>query len=252
MGDAVQVAVQDLLRDFREYPQRYFTEEDVRWRLMGRLNQLIRERGMEQAPIQDGQTSILHGEYPTPFRCKMAKATFAVAPPGSRAVRGHFDIVVLDPDSIRGCRFEVVRAQFYKVFLAQLPSLQMPFLDTVIELKLFRDLAHSNRTESARRQAEFAAQAVLKTVAALVAQIGYYAKPFARRGLVLLLDNSEFVATGDIAAARDTFLSTLTDCIEWKILPDSLTAFYVASGREQQFFGSVRLAGSRAASANMG
>lgn len=144
--------MQDLLRDFREYPQKYFTEEDVRWRLMGRLSQLLCERGMERVSIQDRQTSILHGEYPTPFRCKMAKATFAVAPPGSCAVRGHFDIIVLNPDSIRGCRFEVVRAQFYKVFLAQLPSLQMPFLDTVIELKLFRELAYPNRTYSARRQ----------------------------------------------------------------------------------------------------
>ncbi len=31
MEKAVHEAVQDLLRDFREYPQRYFTEEDIRW-----------------------------------------------------------------------------------------------------------------------------------------------------------------------------------------------------------------------------
>jgi len=133
----------------------------------------------------------------------------------------------------------VVRAQFYKVFLAQLPSLQMPFLDTVIELKLFRDLAHPNTTESARRQAEFAAQAVLKTAAALVPQIGYYAEPFARRGFVLLLDNSELVASGDIAVARRKFIGALANRIKWKALPDSLAVFYVASGKEQRLFGSV-------------
>ena len=237
MENVVHVALQDLLHDFRKYPEKYFTEEDIRWRFMAFLSQLLRKHGTEVVSIQDGRTSVLHGEYPTPFRCKMPGRTFTIAPPESKARRGHFDIVLLDPDSIRGCSFEVVRAQFYRKFLAHLSSLPMPFVDTIIELKLFRDLAHPNRTVSATRQGEYAVQAILKTVAALLPQIGYYTKPFARRGIVLLLDNSELAATSDVAVARSKFLNTFNGELNWRELPASLEAIYARSGKEKRFFG---------------
>ena len=49
----------------------------------------------------------------------------------------------------------------------------------------------TNRTESARQQAEYAIQAVKKVAATLEANTQYYPKPFASRGIVLLFDNSD-------------------------------------------------------------
>jgi hypothetical protein len=229
-------AIKKLSNEFSSHPQYFFTEEDVRWRLIAELARLFEERGTAEIALQNGTTFIVHGEYPTPFRCKMPERTFQVEPPNSKARRGHFDIVVFHPNAIQQCTFEVVRAQFYKMFLQKLANLPLPFLDSVIELKLFRDFAHRNATESAHRKAEATIQAILKTAAVLSPQAGYYQRPFATRGFVLIFDNSELSATGDISQARHKFLDMLKQ-VSWTTIPDTLSCIYVTSQKEYHFSG---------------
>jgi hypothetical protein len=137
---------------------------------MRQLEVKLTQQGWQGVQLRDGYTSALHGEYPTPFRCSMADRSFRLADLESKAQRGHFDVVLLNPSAAAKCTFEVVRSQYYQLFTQALPELPLPFLDCIIQIKLYRDLAHPNRTESAGQQAEYAVQAVKKVVAALDAQ----------------------------------------------------------------------------------
>jgi len=229
----VERALGALIQDFQLAPHRYFTEEDVRWRLMGLIEQLLVDEGSHEVRLRDGLTASLHGEYPTPFRCSMAGRQFCVSRAESLARRGHFDIVLLERSAAESCTFEVVRSQYYGLFLETLPTLPMPLLEYVVELKLYRDLAHPNRTESPGQQAEYAAQAVLKVAAALDAQPGYYQKPFARRGTVLLLDNSHLAGQGDVAGAQGRFWQELRRLVDWRSLPETLSLAWVTPDDRQ-------------------
>ncbi|MFA4835780.1 MAG: hypothetical protein WC749_06920 [Dehalococcoidia bacterium] len=192
INKAIDSAIEKVIRDFQEHPEYYFTEEDVRWRLMREIEDALTKLDCHQVKIKSGVTLAVHGEYPTPFRCSMKQRSFEPLPKDSKGQRGHFDIVVLNPLATAICELEVVRSQYYRLFLGDLPKLPLPFLDCVIEIKLFRDLAHTNRTESAKQQAEYAVQAIKKVAETLKATT-YYSKPFAKRGLVLLFDNSALV-----------------------------------------------------------
>lgn len=233
----IDEAIVQFINDFRLNPQIYFTEEDVRWRLMKQLEVKLTQQGWQDVQLRDGYTSVVHAEYPTPFRCSMAGRSFRLADIESKVQRGHFDVVLLNSSAAVECTFEVVRSQYYKAFLQALPHIPLPFLDCVIEIKLYRDLAHPNRTESAGQQAEYAVQAVNKVVAALDAQPAYYRRPFARRGIVLMLDNSHLVCSGDIQGARDYFRKTFEKALDCSLLPDTLFAIWVTTDEKWEYRG---------------
>jgi len=233
----INEAIGRLINDFRLNPQMYFTEEDVRWRLMKQLEVELTQQDRQGVQLQDGYTSVVHGEYPTPFRCSMANRSFRLVDIESKVQRGHFDVVLLNSSAAAQCAFEIVRSQYYKAFLRALPHIPLPFLDCVIEIKLYRDLAHPNRTESAGQQAEYAVQAVNKVAAALDAQAAYYRRPFARRGIVLMLDNSHLVCSGDIQGARDYFRKTFEEALDFNSLPDTLIAIWVTTDEKREYRG---------------
>lgn len=234
----IDEAFAHVIQDFRLNPQIYFTEEDVRCRLTKQLEAELTQQGWQDVQLRDGYTSAVHGEYPTPFRCSMADRSFKLADIESKAQRGHFDVVLLNPSAAAQCTFEVVRSQYYQTFLQALPRLPLPFLDCVIEIKLYRDLAHPNRTESAGKQAEYAVQAANKVVAVLDAQPTYYRQPFARRGIVLMLDNSHLAYSGDILEARDYFRRTFEQALDFSLLPDTLSAIWATPDEIQEYRGT--------------
>jgi len=84
---------------------------------------------MPKAIDKDGHEHFLvHREYPTPFRCDMSDGKFEVKDDDARTERGgkyrrgHYDIVVLDPDFVGRHRFEVIRAQNYQLFKDEVVS----------------------------------------------------------------------------------------------------------------------------------
>jgi len=146
--------------------------------------------------------------------------------------------VILNTEAAAKCDFETLRSQYYKSLCDKLKAhtVPLPFLDYAIELKLFRDLAHPNRTESAKQQAEYAMQAVNK-LNATVQPNDYYSEPFATRGIVLLFDNSELANdTFKVESARKSFFEEFMK-LKWELFPDTLSCIWVAPKGRLDYFG---------------
>lgn len=238
VNKAVASGIEKIIGDFQQHPHYYFTEEDVRWRLVREIENALIADGAQHVRFSDGITSAIHTEYPTPFRCSMKERQFELLDPDSKGRRGHFDIVVLNAAAVARCGFEVLRFQYYEILCEKLKAggAPLPLLDCVIELKLFRDLAHPNRTESARQQAEYAMQAVRK-LDATVQPNDYYSEPFAKRGIVLLFDNSELASdTLNVESARKSFFEEFKK-IKWELLPDTLSCIWVAPNGRLDYVG---------------
>lgn len=236
---AVSMAVEKIIGDFMEHPHFYFTEEDVRWRLVREIEAALTAEGAQRVPFSEGITSAIHTEYPTPFRCSMRERQFKLLDlKDTKGQRGHFDVVVLNAAAAAKCSFEVLRSQYYRTLCEKLKAggMPLPLLDYAIELKLFRDLAHPNRTESARQQAEYTVQAIDKVAATLNAT-QYYSKPFANLGLVLLFDNSDLVCSGDAELARTKFWKRFRELTDWNSLPDTLSCIWVTPQRRENYQG---------------
>ena len=235
INKAVSVGVEKIIGDFIEHPYFYFTEEDVRWRLVREIESAFIAIGAQHIRFSESLTSAIHTEYPTPFRCSMRDRRFELLDiADKKGQRGHFDVVVLNRVAASQCGFEILRSQYYNALCEKLRDgeVPLPLLDCAIELKLFRDLAHPNRTESARQQAEYAIQAVEKVAATLVST-QYYSKPFAKQGFVLLFDNSDLVCAGDAEIARGKFRERFSELAHWDSLPDTLSCVWVTpQGRE--------------------
>jgi len=237
-NSAIDRAVERVIQDFQKYPGCYFTEEDVRWRLMREIEDGLAILNIKHVKLKDCVTSLVHGEYPTPFRCAMADRSFKLQSPELKGRRGHFDIVVLNPEAASEYEFKVIRLQDYRLFRSKLQVSSLPFLDCVIEIKLFRDLA-PNRAESAKQQAEYAVQAVKKVAAALKGHPEYYPKPFAKRGVVLLFDNSDSPSAGDVELARNRFREVF-EKTTWDSVPDTLLCVWVTPRKRVDYHGQKR------------
>src|SRR5581483_8002267 len=113
-------AVEKLSETFVASPTLFYTENDLVCSLYCLLHSHL---GPLEIFDKDGcRHTLLHTEYPTPFRCDMAGANFQVMSDderkekGNKYKRGHYDLVVLNPDFIRSHSYQVIKAQHYDVF----------------------------------------------------------------------------------------------------------------------------------------
>lgn len=118
--EAVDKSIDMVCGEFRSHPTRFFTENDIVCRFYAILQE---ELPMLKAIDKDGHEHFLvHREYPTPFRCDMSDGRFEVKDDdarterGGKYQRGHYDIVVLDPDFVGRHPYEVIRAQNYQLY----------------------------------------------------------------------------------------------------------------------------------------
>ena len=93
---------------FRECPQCYFSEHDIHSVLYHLTQEQLKQHGETSQVTLDGyNTSLVHHEYPTPFRCDMQGYKFRRAgeeertPKGGLYKRGHYDLVILNPDFVK-------------------------------------------------------------------------------------------------------------------------------------------------------
>ena len=115
---AVEHALETLEDEFRNEPTLFFTEHD----LVSKAYQLIQqELGEAKVCGADGKIHYLvHHEYPTPFRCDMSGKGFVIkdeidrTPRGSKYQRGHYDLVIFNPDYLKRCEYELAKGQNYK------------------------------------------------------------------------------------------------------------------------------------------
>jgi len=218
---AIDSAIQDVIDDFHKAPGKYFTEEDVRWRLTQKIEAALLPAA--DIKVSDGMTSLVHTEFPTPFKCLMGERSFKVTDEGKR---GHFDIVILNSEIAKRCELDLLRSQDYSEFNLAIRNNKMRpfFLDCAIELKLFRTAKGSKWTKSA---GETDAQYALQTVSKLDATLKNTgdAKQFAKRGIVLLFDNRIWAKDEDSKPGRDQFLKRMKST-DWKSHP-SLSCIWV-------------------------
>lgn len=118
--EAVDNSVEALCSEFRSHPTLFFTENDIVCYFYRILQQKL---PIIKTSDKDGSEHFLiHREYPTPFRCDMSKNKFelkdddARTKKGEKYQRGHYDVVVLNPDFIRQHTYKVIKGQDYELY----------------------------------------------------------------------------------------------------------------------------------------
>lgn len=143
---AVDQSIEELCKEFRTRPTLFYTEHD-----MVSFFYTILQRNLSMATARDRDARehlLVHLEYPTPFRCDIGGDRFAIkgdderTPHGGLYRRGHYDVVVLNPDFIKEHPYELIKAQDYgsykKLVLPKL-STDNPIILYGLEFVLRRD-----------------------------------------------------------------------------------------------------------------
>jgi len=124
--EAVNKSIDIIRSEFRCHPTRFFTENDIVCRFYAILQE---ELPISKAIDKDrNEHSLVHREYPTPFRCDMSDGKFVIrgederTAKGGKYRRGHYDIVVLDPDFVGRHPYEVIKAQNYQLYKDEVVS----------------------------------------------------------------------------------------------------------------------------------
>lgn len=115
-GDVKNLTINRLKESFQKHPNWFFTEHDIHSVLYNIAKEELKLNGVPTERTRDGhQVLLVHHEYPTPFRCDMKKYGFQIKyePPYRR---GHYDLVILDPEFVRNNKLAVVCAKDYQRF----------------------------------------------------------------------------------------------------------------------------------------
>lgn len=115
ISQTIEISLDLTCKEFQRHPTHFFTENDI---VCHFYHVLANQLGEFLVKDIDGfEHKIVHAEYPTPFRCDMGGTKFILksendrTPRGHKFERGHYDIVVLNPDFIRNHSFNVIKAQ---------------------------------------------------------------------------------------------------------------------------------------------
>jgi hypothetical protein len=133
----IERAIHQLVSEFLDEPYRFFTEADA----VARFHELLEADPIlnQRVTTENGhQIPIIHQEYPTFFRFD-DKNPIARLPVSSKARRGHYDLVIMNPEFISAHTAETVKNRNYK--FERIEGIQP--LQAVVEFKL-DDLGWSN------------------------------------------------------------------------------------------------------------
>ena len=138
ISSAIYQAVQDLNAFFRQNPFIFFRESELHSYLYG----LLTDNDIFRLETAWGPCSLVHQEYPTPFRCDMGKGDFRVTGDDSGLRRGHYDLVVIDPQWVARSPREALTGAPYSSFCAEIREKARaddpPFCVAGIEMYLMR------------------------------------------------------------------------------------------------------------------
>lgn len=143
-NDVKNKVINELQAIFRKYPQQYFSEHDIHSVLYHLTQKQLKQHGETSQTTLDGyKTSLVHHEYPTPFRCDMQGYKFRRTgeeertPKGGLYKRGHYDLVILNPDFVKNNTLNIVCGKNYKKLRLILPRLSIPILIWACEIIYF-------------------------------------------------------------------------------------------------------------------
>jgi hypothetical protein len=161
---------------FLETPHRFFTEHDLHSHLYHLVETRLANRGELFYSTADGEkVSLVHHEYPTPFRCDMSKHGFRIAGEGERTPkgglfrRGHYDLVVLNPDFVVENDLVTVSGIIYEQFKSVKSKIKATPLSWACEI-LFG--AHVNVPALPRNWIELVKQDANKIIATCKCKVG--------------------------------------------------------------------------------
>jgi hypothetical protein len=101
----LETAIHKLVQEFLQAPYRFFTEADA----VVRFHQMLENPALGQVQTRDGyKVSLVHREYPTFFRFADDNPV-ARLDDDSRASRGHYDTVILNPEFVAAHHAETVK-----------------------------------------------------------------------------------------------------------------------------------------------
>lgn len=124
--EAVDKSIEVVFSEFRSCSTRFFTENDIICYFYSILQQKLPI--LTACDKDNHENFLIHREYPTPFRCDMGESKFEVKDDNARTEnggkyrRGHYDIVILNPDFIEQHSYEVIKAQNYELYKKQVLS----------------------------------------------------------------------------------------------------------------------------------
>ena len=139
----LETALHRLVESFWEEPYRFFTEADA---VVGLQSWVAKRPELAQTlrTADDFETNLLHREYPTFFR-------FSQSEPDQRrerpARRGHYDLVLLDPNYIRHHNAETITNRS----IADRGTVARPPLLAAVEFKLFTGGWNKSRVHSVKQ-----------------------------------------------------------------------------------------------------
>lgn len=143
-NDIKNKAIYELQAFFRKNPYHYFTEHDIHSTLYHLTQEQLRQYAKTSQNTVDGyNVNLVHHEYPTPFRCDMQDYKFRHVDEEERTTRGglfkrgHYDLVILNPDFVRNNTLEIVTGKNYKRLRAILPRVSLPILIWTSEIIFF-------------------------------------------------------------------------------------------------------------------
>lgn len=140
-NDLKNKIVDELQDVFRKHPQHYFSEHDIHSVLYHLTREQLKQYGGTSQTTLDGfETTLAHHEYPTPFRCDMHGYKFRRmgeeerTPKGGLYRRGHYDMVILNPDFVKNNTLDIVCGKNYKKMRSTLPNLPTQLLIWACEI----------------------------------------------------------------------------------------------------------------------
>lgn len=176
--EAVDKSINEICNEFQSHSTLFFTENDLVCYFYSILQQRLSNSNVYD---KDGHKhSLIHMEYPTPFRCNMRENKFELKKDEERTEngikyrRGHYDIVVLNPDFIKQHSYEVIKAQNYELYKEQVLSKIDSFKPVILyglEFMYRRDPLKLSKGEDKERAVdEFAAKIIQDTEKLLVSK----------------------------------------------------------------------------------
>ena len=143
-NDLKNKIVNELQDVFRKHPHHYFSEHDIHSVLYNLTQEQLKHYGeASQTTIDEFETTLVHHEYPTPFRCDMHGYSFRRAGEEERTQkgglykRGHYDLVILNPDFVKNNTLDTVCGKNYKNLRSVLPSVSIQPLIWACEIIYF-------------------------------------------------------------------------------------------------------------------
>jgi hypothetical protein len=140
-------ALETLKNEFKENSTLYFTEHDIASRAYALVQEALRYQTVTGK--DDNVFYLVHHEYPTPFRCDMAKDEFKLKDEKARTnkdgkfQRGHYDLVVFNPNFLQKCTFSEAKGQNYEELKRTVPQncnkIKDPAILLGVEFMLNRD-----------------------------------------------------------------------------------------------------------------